>query len=456
MKSTVPTCNRKACITLCGLLGWPLVASGATSDHPAPSATDPVGPHEAFDVGVEYARELFVDAASPPGGDGSLEAPFRSIAEALADVRPGTRVNVAPGRYAAIGTISGLQGNAAAPIAIKGRDGAVIETGGSGVALHLVDPRFVVVEGLAIENAVPHGINIDDGGSYDSPASHVVLRRMSFRNIGDGGNNDCLKMSGVDDFLVEDSRFEGCNRGEAIDMVGCHRGVISGNFFGATPGTAVQTKGGSADILIHGNRFQYVGERAINAGGSTGQPYFRPIDARHEAERIRVVANVIRDTGGTPIAFSGCLGCVFANNTILGPGRHAVRIIEENRSRAPGSDGHFINNVIVFREFDGGPLVDTGPGADPRRFSFGSNLWFAGDRSLGPDALLLPGLPVEGDSLTGHDPLLDPEGRPMPSSPALLDGRPVPYGPFLDMDQRPYGNPPNRGAFAGPGTASSP
>lgn len=450
MKSTLPTCNRKACITLCGLLGWPLLASGATSDDPAPSATDPVRPHQAFDVGVEYARELFVDAASPPGGDGSLEAPFRSIADALAGVRPGTKVNVAPGRYAAIGTVAGLQGNATAPIAIKGRDGAVIDTGGSGVALHLVDPRFVVVEGLVIENTVPHGINIDDGGSYDSPAAHVVLRRMSFRNIGDGGNNDCLKMSGVDDFLVEDSRFEGCNRGEAIDMVGCHRGVISSNFFGATPGTAVQTKGGSADVLIHGNRFQYVGERAVNAGGSTGSPYFRPLDARHEAERIRVIANVIRDTGGTPIAFSGCLECVFANNTILGPGRHAARIIEENRSRAPGSGGHFINNVIVFQDLDGGDLVDVGPGASASGFSFGSNLWFAGDQPLDAEAGLGTGLPMAADSLTGKDPLLDPTGRPLPASPALHGGRPVPYGPFPDIDGRPFGDPPNHGAFARP------
>jgi len=58
-------------------------------------------------------------------------------------------------------------------------------------------------------------MNIDDGGSYDSPASHVVLRNVSFERIGDGGNNDCLKLSGVDHFHVERSRFTGCNEGEA-------------------------------------------------------------------------------------------------------------------------------------------------------------------------------------------------------------------------------------------------
>jgi hypothetical protein len=53
-------------------------------------------------------------------------------------------------------------------------------------------------------------MNIDDGGSYDSPASYVVLRNVSFERIGDGGNNDCLKLSGVDHFHVERSRFTGC------------------------------------------------------------------------------------------------------------------------------------------------------------------------------------------------------------------------------------------------------
>jgi len=402
-----------------------------------------------FDAGAVYTHDVHVDATSPVGGDGSPDKPFQTIAGALATARPGTRVRVAPGRYSAIGTIADLRGTADAPIAIVGSEGTVIDTEGTGVALHLVDPRYVVIQGLVIEGAVPHGINIDDGGSYDSPARHVVLRDMIFRGIGDGGNNDCLKMSGVDDFHVEDSHFERCNRGEAIDMVGCHRGVIARNFFAETPGTAVQTKGGSSDVLIHGNRFHDIAERAVNAGGSTGTPYFRPLDARHEAARIHVIANIMNRTGGTPIAFSGCFRCVFSNNTILGPGRHAARIIEENPSRAGGSGGYFINNIVVFRRFDGGPLIDTGPGARTHTFSFGSNLWYSDDGTLGPDAALFPGVPVATDSITGEDPLLDRAGKPLPGSPALRRGRPAPLGILVDIQGTPFDQPPNIGAFAG-------
>src|SRR5690606_31676453 len=100
-----------------------------------------------------------------------------------------------------------------------------------GSALHLADPRYVVIEGLTIRNTVPHGMNIDDGGSFDTPAGPVVLRNLTFERIGDGGNHDCLKLSGVTDFHVEGSHFSGCNQGEGIDMVGCHRGVITGNTF---------------------------------------------------------------------------------------------------------------------------------------------------------------------------------------------------------------------------------
>lgn len=438
------------------LLAWPLAAASGSNGTADEAHPDQGALPRPFDAGLDYPEHLHVDASSPPGGDGSPGAPFRSIAEALAGVKPGTRIHVAPGRYGAIGSVSGLQGTDRAPIAIVGHGSVVIDTGRSGVALRLVDPRFVVIEGLTIEGTAPHGINIDDGGSYESPAQHVVLRNMSFRNVGDGGNNDCLKLSGVDRFHVEGSRFEGCNRGEAIDMVGCHQGVVRGNVFAATPGTAVQAKGGSSDILIHGNRFHGVAGRAINAGGSTGTPYFRPLDARHEAERIRVIANIIEDTGGTPVAFSGCFQCVFAHNTVIGPGRHAARIIEENRTRAPGAGGHFLNNIIVFRSYDGRPLIDTDPAADADSFSFGPNLWYAKDGTIGADAILFQGRRVAAGSVTGRDPLLDPAGRPGRSSPALRGGRPAPQDGLVDIVGRPFGPLPSLGAYAEPADPGSP
>jgi hypothetical protein len=293
-------------------------------------------------------------------------------------------------------------------------------------------------------------MNIDDGGSYASPASHVVIRNVSFSGIGNGGNNDCLKMSGVDDFYIENSRFTGCNQGEAIDMVGCHRGVVTANTFADMPGSAVQTKGGSTDVLIHGNRFTNILQRAVNAGGATGTPYFRPLDAGHEAERIQIIANVIERSGSTPVAFAGCDACVFANNTVIDPGDHVVRIIEENTTRAPGAHGFFINNVIVFREPGEHGFVDLGPGTRPATFTFGWNLWHAaGDPGFtGP--VYDEALPAEKGGVVTADPRLDDEGRPLAGSPAIAAGRAVPRGLVGDFERRHYTIPPTVGAFAGP------
>jgi len=421
-----------------------LVAGVVNASAAAPGFPRP------FDAGARYARDLHVNAAAATGGDGSVGAPFSTIAEALAKAQPGTRVLVARGIYGTVGSVRNLQGRPEAPIALVGTGGVVIDAGGQGSGLHIADPQYLVIENIAIRNAVPHGLSIDDGGSYASPARHIVLRNLSFSRIGDGGNNDCLKMSGVDDFYIAGSRFAGCNQGEGIDMVGCHRGTIAGNTFTDMPGIAVQTKGGSADVLVHGNRFVRIGGRAINAGGATGEPWFRPLAAPHEAERIRMVANLIEDTGSAPVAFAGCRDCVFANNTVVGPGDYAFRIVEENPTRRPGERGYFINNIIVFDADALRSFVDIRKGTKPGTFMVDANLWHARDDPSFEGPALPLDLPPGRHAVTSRDPMLDGEMRPRAGSPAIAAGREVPGGIPGDFDRRPYGGPPSVGAFAGP------
>lgn len=130
----------------------------------ATAASEPAFPRP-FDIGARYSRGIHVDAAAPPGGDGSAAAPFRMIAAALAKVQPGTRVLVARGTYGPVGSVRNLQGRAGAPIALVGAGGVVIDAGGKGSGLHLADPQYLVIENIAIRNAVPHGISIDDDGA---------------------------------------------------------------------------------------------------------------------------------------------------------------------------------------------------------------------------------------------------------------------------------------------------
>ena len=60
------------------------------------------------------------------------------------------------------------------------------------------------------------------------------------------GNNDALKMSGVDHFVVRNPHAEGWG-GSAVDLVGCHFGVIEQSRFtihskGCRSGTASRSR----------------------------------------------------------------------------------------------------------------------------------------------------------------------------------------------------------------------
>ena len=405
---------------------------------------------------MTYSRELYVSPSGNDANDGSQGAPLLTIRAGLQRATPGTRVNVLAGTYAGAGSFANLQGQAGAPIALVGRTGAIIDGGGANMALALSDARYVVLEGLTIRNAFPHGMNIDDGSSFATPAEYLVFRNLVFSNVGSGGNNDCLKLSGVDRFWVLGSEFSGCNAGEAIDMVGCHQGVIAGSFFHDVAANAVQTKGGSADVLLHGNRFVDIPQRAINAGGSTGAAFYRPQNTTHEAARITMVANTFLRTGSTPVAFVGCDACVFAHNTVVDPRGYVARILEENTSLGPGRNGSFLNNVLVFnRASVNASFLNVGPGTQPATFTFGNDLWFALDQSgfTGP-SWTSTGVPAETGSVVQQDPLLvnraGGDYHLQAGSPALGRGRSVPGGGFVDHDGRAWASPPALGAFEGP------
>ena len=410
-----------------------------------------------FDASATYTRDLYVAPNGSDTADGSRGAPLRTIRAAADRATPGTRVVVTAGTYPVV-TLGRVQGEALKPIAFVARGDVTIDARG-GVGWSMSDPAYVVIEGFTIQNAAAHGMNLDDGGTFDTPAHHLVLRRLTITKAGSGGNHDCIKLSGVDDFWVLGSDVSGCNRGEVIDMVGCHRGVISGNLFHDTVASGVQAKGGSADILIHGNRFERIAGRAVNAGGSTGLPFFRPSDAPHEGARIHVLSNVFLrngDAGGAAIAYVGCDACVFAHNTVIEPRRWVARILQENtdprfvRSRR----GLFVNNLIVFAVGDMATLVNVGPNTSPETFTFGHNAWLVTDRPawLGPQ--FDGGIPAETGSIVQRDPELgnraDGDYRPRASSPLTGAARALEFALPPDFDGRCHRTPATIGAFAAP------
>lgn len=311
---------------------------------------------------------------------------------AMLAAKPGATILLAEGNYGGGFAFSHLRGEPGRPIVIASADPrkpAVFRDAKTG--LHLSSPAHLELRDLEFTVLYANGLNIDDGGKRDAAgAHHVVLRGLRVRDVGGGGNEDGIKLSGLSDFRVEDCVVERWGAaGSGIDLVGCHRGVIRSSVFRHTnPPSAngVQAKGGSTAIAILGNQFHNTGGRGVNIGGSTGLQFFRPPLAgagpHAEARDIRVEGNVFVGSHAA-VAFVGVDGATVRFNTIEKPGRWALRILQENKSAGfvPCRNGEFADNLIVFeaaRWSEGG--VNVGSGTQPDSFRLARNWWYCSDR----------------------------------------------------------------------------
>jgi hypothetical protein len=305
---------------------------------------------------------------------------------ALAKARPGDTILLAPGTYAGGLSRDTLQGTAESPIIVAGEDPKrppMIEGGGAG--LHLTDPAHLELRSLVLQGARGNGLNIDDGGTFDTPAHHVTLRDVVIRDVGPDGNRDGLKLSGLNDFRVENCTFERWGSGgSAIDMVGCKDGTIAGCTFKNARGeqaNGVQTKGGSRGVTVSRCRFENAAGRAVNLGGSTGLEFFRPKIEGYEAKEI-TVEDCTFIGSSAPVSFVGVDGAVVRHCTIYRPARWTVRILQENTDArfVPSRNGQFTNNLVVFRSDELRTMVNVGGNTSPETFRFADNAWYCLDR----------------------------------------------------------------------------
>jgi hypothetical protein len=443
---------------------FPLTASMlvAASISARSFAAEPCPRIPTFADGLTPTRVLHVAPnGSNNSGNGSAASPYATIAFAASLATPGTALVVHAGTYAGGGFVENLQGTAESPIWIGGAPGEsrpVISGGSEG--LHFVRGRYLVIHDLEIANAAANGLNFDDGGEYSNAdaARFVIFRNLYIHDIGGGGNQDGLKLSGVHDFFVLDceaARCGGASSGSGIDLVGCHDGVIARCYLHDLSANAVQVKGGSTDVTIRGCRMVETGERSVNIGGSTGFEFFRPplssTVPNWEARRIRVVSNVIVGANCS-VAFVGCVDSTVANNTLVTPHNWIFRILQETTSAGGYSfllcgDNRFHNNVVYCQRSDLSTYVNVGPNTAPGTFDIDHNLWYAYDNP----AASTPTLPVpETAGMYGQNPLLANPGagnyRIAAGSPAAGSGA-APAWVSADFLGTCYRDPPARGAF---------
>lgn len=294
------------------------------------------------------------------------------LSRAARQAAPGDLILVAPGKYRSV--ILDAKGAPAAPIVIAGEkpDDRPVFAG----MLYLPDAAWLTLRDLAIEaegDELFNGINADDGGD-GVPSRGLRFERIRFE-VGAGNG---LKLAGVDDFVVRDCEFVHWSK-TALDMVGCHRGLIRECSFEAAQEVfhGVQIKGGSSDVVVRDSRFEGPAARWINIGGGTSPELFRPRDARYEAANILVESNWIIG-GAAAIVFDAAIDSTARNNILQSQRRFVFRILNSSRGWADFEgcrDGAIENNFVLYRSDAIEAPFNLGYGADWRSFRLSSNIW---------------------------------------------------------------------------------
>jgi hypothetical protein len=356
---------------------------------------------------VLLAAALLASCLAAEGDADVRVSTVSSTAELVSALRvatPGTRIRVSPGDHEGF-HVADVKGSEGRNIVLCAADPALPPVFHGEV--HLSDVAYIEIVGLVIAGAPANGLNIDDGGTFDTPSHHVVLRDVRVHDCGARGNEDGIKLSGVDDFGLAGCTVERWGRGgSAVDMVGCHRGRIEGSSFRDrgtdTAATGVQMKGGTRDVVVRGCRFEDAGDRAVNIGGSTGLAWFRPRPEGFEARDITVEGCTFLGSEA-PIAFVGVDGACVRWCTFYRPRKWCLRILQETREPGfvPSRRGRFEDNLVVYRSTEVGTAVNVGPGTAPETFAFARTWWYCSDAP----AHSRPGLPVgETEPAGGADP----------------------------------------------------
>jgi hypothetical protein len=366
--------------------------------------------------------------------------PYGSLVEATDDAVPGDSIIVHEGTYPGGVFVGNLQGNKNDWIRIIAATGETVIFEGGTNAWQFTDAAYLEISGFIFQHQTGNGLNFDDGGSYETPAHHIIFDHCTFRDMNASGNNDLLKLSGIDSFIVRNCTFlNGATGGSGIDMVGCHDSRIYENHFENLGSNSIQAKGGTRNIWIERNTFINGGARAVNLGGSTGLQFFRPLDAPFESAELKVHANVFVGSEA-PIAFVGTIHTEVINNTIYLPTKWVMRILQEtvDTSRFPPCGYNTFRNNLIFIDDRVNVECNIGPNTAPETFTISNNLWFHSTQPgwAGPD------LPVtDTDAIIQEDPLLtDPSSGDFhiaAESPAVGAGFEVTH-PIQDYEFKPF------------------
>jgi hypothetical protein len=291
-------------------------------------------------------------------GDGSRARPLRTIRAAWRRVphnqageRTGAyRIRLLPGEYAGAyldrpddqPPVSA--GTAATPLAIESDDPdnrarIVCHAAGDCQNLTLFRIQYVYLQNFDIlMDRTFGGTPVSESGDalQCDGCSHLLVRNMQIRGIRREAQTETVKLNQAQHVYIEDSDISGAGD-NALDAVAVQYGHIVGNRIHNANDWCAYVKGGSAELIVEGNRFDNCGTGGFVAGQGTGFQFMVSPWLHYEAYDIRIVNNLVSNVEGAGMGVNGGYNILIAYNTMMRVGQrsHMLEFLPGRR----GCDG---------------------------------------------------------------------------------------------------------------------
>jgi hypothetical protein len=325
--------------------GPPIITSPGPGPGPAPAA-DPVtftaappAVRGGYVIGTVTVADIWVDPVQ--GSDAAagttratalrtLDAAWRRIPQGQT-LTTGARIRILPGTVTETDAPNYWEdrwGTASRPVIVQAEDGAG--------TVHLPP-----INAYGLRYAYFLDIAIEDPNDpfHCERCDHLLVRGATLHGTD---AHETLKVNQSTDVYVEGSTIGGADD-NAIDFVAVRGGGLRGNTIGPAGDWCAYAKGGSARLVVQGNRFAHCGTGGFVAGQGTGLQFMEAPFTHYEAYGIAVLDNLITDVEGAGIGVNGGFQVLVAHNTILRAGSrgHALEVAYGRRScdGQPGDEG---------------------------------------------------------------------------------------------------------------------
>jgi hypothetical protein len=270
----------------------------------------------------------------------SVDAAWRRVPQGVT-LHSGYRIRLRAGRYrqSAMPTYwEQRRGTAVHPITLESADGP---------GRAVVPPMNVFrVDGLVVRD-----VRVQGGGDvfHCERCRHLLLDHVVLKGTR-AQTQETLKVNQSSDVTVRDSVLQGAND-NALDFFAVTGALIERNVIGDAEDWCAYAKGGSAGIVVTGNRFTHCGTGGFTAGQGSGDQFMFAPFLQYEAVGVEVVDNTVDDVEGAAFGVQGGYDVLIARNV----------------ARGIGSRSHLLEVGFGLRSCDGRP-------GDPGRERCAANL----------------------------------------------------------------------------------